>query len=114
MREKEKLTLNMNKLQELIDELHSWQEETFPHADAISKLHHLAKEVPELIEELKGMDDKAIRMEYADCFLLLFGSAAMHGLSAEEICDAIKEKLEINRSRTWGKPDENGVVEHIK
>jgi hypothetical protein len=25
---------------------------------------------------------------------------------------AVKEKLEINKNRKWGKPDANGVIEH--
>jgi len=55
-----------------------------------------------------------IRMEYADCFFLLFGSAAAYGYSFDNITELIEEKFEINKARKWGKPDENGVVNHVK
>jgi hypothetical protein len=54
------------------------------------------------------------RLEFADCFLLLFGCAAADGMTFADICQAIDDKMVINRKRNWGKPDENGVVNHIK
>lgn len=110
----------MNNLQDLMDELSKWQNETFPVSNPISKLHHLAKEVDELIKELhwskqvEEVNIKDIELEYADCFLLLFGSAAKYGLKADDIFRIVREKLEINRKRNWGTPDANGVVTHIK
>lgn len=101
----------------LIDEIMDFQVKTFPTSNPISKLHHLAKEIPELIDELENgyqTDVKSTEMEYADCFLLLLGSAAIYGLSADDIQRIVREKLEINRNRKWGTPDENGVVLHIK
>ncbi len=53
-------------------------------------------------------------MEFADCFILLFGSAASDGMTYDDIVDAINKKMEINLNRKWGKPDENGIVNHIK
>jgi hypothetical protein len=35
-------------------------------------------------------------------------------MTYEDICQAIQEKFEINKSRKWGKPDANRVVKHIK
>lgn len=90
-----------------------WQGETFPNADALSKAYHLKEEVDELIKDLKSNSPKRWS-EYADCFMLLFGSASADGMSYEDICEAIEKKLKINRRRKWGKPDENGVVKHIK
>lgn len=110
----------MKELQILLDEINHFQVTTFPKSDAMSKLVHLSKEVVELFEELAKGDERRydnkdkIEMEYADCFLLLFGSAGAHGLNAEDIARIIREKLEINRNRKWGKPDEDGVVLHIK
>lgn len=54
------------------------------------------------------------RLEFADCFFLLFGAAAADGMSYDDVCAAIQEKFEINLKRQWGKPDANGVVKHIK
>ena len=73
----------------------------------------MQEETKELIEDLKNNNpDK--RLEYADCFFLLFGSAYSDGMSYEDICNAIQEKFEINKKREWGKPNINGVVNHLK
>lgn len=106
-------------MQDLLDEILKFQIETFPTSNAISKLHHLSREVPELVEELEQFDKgggsiQRIKMEYADCFLLLMGSAAIAGFTADDIAAFVREKLEINRKRKWGKPDAQGVVLHIK
>jgi len=92
----------MEQLQGLIDEIVDFQRKTFPTSNAVSKLHHLEKEVPELIDELNLFKDGGgsinnVRMEYADCFLLLFGSVALAGFNAEDIQELIREKIEINK-----------------
>ena len=56
-------------------------------------------------------DDK---VEYADCLILLLDAYCMAGGSADELIDTAFKKLEINKRRDWGTPDENGVVEHIR
>ena len=53
-------------------------------------------------------------MEFADCFMLLLDAASHYDLTAEELIEVTVTKLEINRQRKWGKPDKNGVVEHIR
>ena len=102
-------------------EISKWQKETFGQATPLSKLAHLAQEMVELKDAITNedhtIDHEAIRktkMEYADCFFLLFGSAAAYGMSYKDICDSIQKKFEINKRRKWGKPDENGVVNHLK
>lgn len=96
-----------------------WQEETFGEATASSKVAHLHEEVSELYAELHSLRtdknrDKDTRMEFADCFLLLFGAAKSYGMTYEDVCGCINEKFEIVKKRKWGKPDANGVVKHIK
>ena len=54
------------------------------------------------------------RLEFADCFLLLFGAASSDGMSYEDCIACIDEKFEIVKKRKLGKPDANGVVNHIK
>lgn len=93
-------------------EISAWQKETFGHATAMSKIAHLADEIIELVHAIKT-NDPGKRLEFADCFFLLFGAAAADGMSYEDICSAIQEKFEINKLRKWGEPDENGVVNHI-
>lgn len=94
-------------------EITSWQKETFGEATALSKIAHLREEIEELAIDIasNGIDK---RLEFADCFFLLFGAAAADGMTYEDICNAIQEKFEINKVRKWGKPDANGVVNHIK
>lgn len=101
----------MNKKQ--FKEIVKWQVQTFGHSTALSKIEHLKEEIEELIVDIaiKGLDK---RLEFADCFFLLFGAAAADGMTYEDICNAIQEKFEINKARKWGQPDKNGVVKHIK
>lgn len=103
------------------NEISKWQKETFGQATPFSKLAHLAQEMVELKDAMVNEKEKPtaanfnnVRMEYADCFILLFGSAASYGFSFENITDLIQEKFDINKNRKWGNPDENGVVNHIK
>lgn len=91
-----------------------WQKETFKTANSVSKLWHLLQEVRELRQAFNEFDERAIRMEFADCFILLMGAAASAGLSHADILNCIEEKMIINKSRNWGTPDANGVVNHIE
>jgi hypothetical protein len=78
-------------------------------------IFHLKKEIEELIVALRNLEDYLnsnnndidyykklrhdIKIEYADCFILLLDSAARHPLNCESILKIIKEKLEINKNR---------------
>lgn len=90
-----------------------WQKQTFGQSTALSKIAHLLEECNELISDLEK-DSQSKKLEFADCFILLFGAAAADGMDFEDICQAIHEKMSINYKRKWGKPNENGVVNHIK
>lgn len=102
-----------NMTQEQFEAITKWQRETFGQATALSKLEHLKQEIEELIEAIKTNDQNK-RHEFADCLILLFGAASSDGMTYEDICNAIAEKMEINYQRKWGKPDENGVVNHVR
>lgn len=115
---------------EMFKSIAEWQKETFGQATSLSKIHHLREEIAELETAIilnKRVGDldkegtekflltyKDIEMEFADCFILLFGAASCQGFSYDDICRVIYEKMLINRNRKWGKPKENGVVNHIK
>jgi len=99
--------------QEQFESISQWQKETFGQATPLSKLVHLKQEIKELKKDIKNNSAEK-RLEFADCFFLLFGCASASGMSYEDICNAIQEKFEINKNRKWGKPDQNGVVNHIK
>ena len=101
----------MNKLQFFA--ITAWQNNTFGEATALSKISHLAEELGELVTDLQT-NNIGKKLEFADCFILLFGAAASDGMSYEDIIAAIDEKMSINYKRNWGKPESNGVVHHIK
>jgi NTP pyrophosphatase (non-canonical NTP hydrolase) len=94
-------------------EITEWQQKTFGKATPLSKISHLAEELQELVDDLVS-DNPNRRLEFADCFFLLFGAASVDGMTYDDICKAIDEKFEINKKRNWGNPDENGVVKHIQ
>lgn len=97
----------------LFNEIIAWQNQTFGQSHALSKISHLAEELQELVDDLKN-NSEGKRLEFADCFFLLFGAAASDGMTYEDICNAIREKFEINKQRKWGKPNENGIVNHVQ
>ena len=113
----------MNK--EQFEKITKWQDKTFGKATALSKMAHLEEELKELNKELmfwiENEDDLtypeanklAKEREFADCFILLFGAAASDGMSYDDIVRCIEDKMQINYKRKWGKPQENGVVNHI-
>jgi NTP pyrophosphatase (non-canonical NTP hydrolase) len=98
---------------EMFELITKWQRETFTKATAQSAANHLKEEVNELILELGFYDDEKKKAEYADCFLLLFGSAALFGLSYDDICAAINKKMTVNKARKWGGVNEQGYVKHV-
>ena len=100
------------KVQQYLD-ISTWQNKTFGKATALSKIAHLIKELQELIDDLQTNNPNK-KLEFADCFILLFGAAASDNMSYKDICDAINEKMQINYKRKWGKPNKAGIVEHIK
>ena len=97
--------LDFSKFQKLHGE---WSDKTFGIREPKAPLHHLKKEVQEVIDQPYDIQ------EYADCFLLLMDSARIAGFNMDDLYFASFEKFMINQNRQWGKPDENGVVEHIR
>lgn len=76
--------------------------------NCMGPLYHLKKEINELIE---NPDDT---MEWADCFLLILDAAWRKGYSVDDMVSFASKKLEINKTRNWGLPDENGAIHHIE
>ena len=98
--------------EDLFNKISIWQQKTFPDATVLGKLFHLKEEVEELLYAVKN-NDKDKRLEYADCFMLLFGAAAKDGMSYQDIVKAVEYKLEINKLRSWGQPDDLGIIRHL-
>lgn len=122
----------MKKLQDFMDEKGRWADATFGRGQPrspLGPLHHLKQEIDELIAEienyyfvLKHTDgeeelapfQEAVRYEFADAHMLLLDAERLFGITAEMDLIYMQRKLEINKNRTWGSPDENGVINHIK
>lgn len=81
---------------------------TFDRATQKSKATHLLKEARELLEAIEE-EHGDLEEEMADVFLLL-----AHVSDGIDLAGAVRAKLEKNRRRKWGKPDQDGVVEHIE
>ena len=118
-------------LQKLMNYISEWSDKTFGNGQRNPAIvYHLKKEVNELIDAIEktnalggdpsigvgefGRQRTVTRVEYADCLMLLLDSAHHFGISAKELLSVTRGKLEINKVRKWGKPDKNGVVEHIE
>lgn len=101
---------------EQFESVTKWQNETFEKSTSLSKVSHLQQEVKELESELKnGINNHPpTLMEFADCFILLFGAASSYGMTYQDIVNVIDAKMIVNKTRKWGSPDKNGVVNHIK
>ena len=121
----------MSKLQNLMDDISEWSNKTFGNYERNPAIaYHLKKEIKELIKAIKKFNKSRfdastgigeykrnrdnVEMEFADCFMLLLDSASHFDITADELIEATYRKLAINKERKWGKPDKNGVVEHIK
>ena len=102
---KEYYMLDPQKLQDVVGQ---WSDAQFGRGNIRSTLLHLKKEVNELIESPTDGE------EHADCLMLLIDAGRKAGFNMNTLFDAVQYKLEINKKRKWGKPDENGIVEHIR
>lgn len=110
--------VEMSDLQKLMDWNFEFAKRVFPEhcTNPVPPLHHLKKEVGETIEELEKpqIDKEKLLFEYADCLILLAGSAKRAGITSDQLLSYSFKKMEINEKRDWGKPDENGVYLHKK
>lgn len=114
-----------------MNDISAWSDKTFGRGQRNPAIvYHLKKEVDELIEALEkqynlGIDESVgageflrqvekTKVEYADCLMLLLDSAKHNGINAQELYELTVKKLMVNKTRQWGKPDHNGVIEHIK
>lgn len=97
--------LRERSLERLLEEVVSWQKQVFTQATSQSRAEHLYREAKEL------RDDPSDAQEMADVLFLLAGLADGEGV---DLAAAVRTKLAINKAREWGKPDAQGVVEHVR
>ncbi len=95
-------------LDDVVADILAWQMETFTHRTPHSITKHLLKEAAEL--HAAPHDDE----EWADVLFLAF-ALQQDGTSRapRDMIGALRAKLAVNRARTWGAPDADGVVEHV-
>ena len=107
-------------LQRLMDEVSEWQHKTFETVECVNISRHLEKEARELTEAIENDPIKGkyinldIQHEMADCLILLSSCVKKYGFTAEELISFGFEKLEINKSRKWGKQNPDGTYTHIE
>ena len=107
-------------LQKLMDDIAEWSDKEFGERQrTVPILYHLKKEVPEAIDACQNYLESDFyngraKLEIADCFMLILDAATHFNMSAEDLIFYTALKLDINKNRKWGKPDVNGVIEHIK
>lgn len=85
-----------------------WSDATFGDISPIGPLKHLSKEALEAAAE---PDDLS---EWADMQFLLWDAQRRAGITDEQITLAMREKLEINKSRQWPEPKDGEPRLHIK
>lgn len=88
--------------------VYAWSRNTFKDSTMESNLDHLRDELNEIVENPNDIE------EWADVIMLYMNAASFAGHSMDDILVAVNEKLEKNKKRKWGEPDERGVVKHIE
>lgn len=82
-----------------------WNEETFGESNT-GIIGHFMEEVQEFNDALDTPEEA---MEAADLVILLMTRAHRRGY---DLLGKVYQKMEINRRRTWQKPDKDGIVRH--
>ena len=93
------------------DELGAWSQATFGKDEdrgPQGPLKHLKKEADECLENPGDLE------EYADLVFLAFDACRRAGFTYWDLEEAIFNKLDKNKKRTWPKPTSDEPVEHIR
>lgn len=99
-------------LDAVLEDVIVWQRETFLGERLLPAANHLLREVRELAADPTNGEEHADALMLAACVLdRIRESATRHGIDLQ--AETIK-KLAINRARTWGEPDAEGVIEHVR
>jgi hypothetical protein len=103
----------------LWDEIGEWSNRVFGDETArgpIGPLNHLAREAKEAVSEAEGVATGGasdhLEVELSDCLILVFDAARRAGMTPMSLVGTALEKMEVNRGRVMGEPDEEGVIEH--
>jgi NTP pyrophosphatase (non-canonical NTP hydrolase) len=89
-----------------------WQQSRLGDVKMVGQLNKLIEEVNELVFDYNEGAFNDMRVELADCFIVLFGIANKMGMDYADIHKEIADKMIVNFARTWFNPDENGIIKH--
>lgn len=95
----------MSDFQELQDAVVTWANGAHPERTPASTLLKLFEELGEVVS---APGDAS---EYADAFIVLIDVAHQHGITGDQLLEAIKSKMAINIQRKW-KIDRLGIMAH--
>lgn len=117
-------------IDEIIEDIRTWQKQTFHGATPAGAAAHLRKEAHEILdhvamhnpltgklkEPIEPKPTSLINRDEAgeECIDAIFMIVQVMYLLDQDIAEHLERKLEKNKARRWQKPDENGVVEHVK
>ncbi|HEC2115841.1 TPA: DUF550 domain-containing protein [Klebsiella oxytoca] len=85
-----------------------WSQGTFGNVGPVGPLKHLSKEALEAAAEPGDLS------EWADMQFLLWDAQRRAGITDEQITQAMIEKLEVNKQRSWPEPKDGEPRLHIK
>lgn len=99
-------------MKELFKNWGLWARYQLPNQTTIGKINHLIKET----KELKASAEQGYVdiVEIADCFGLLFSICNIEGIGYDDMCNALENKLEVNKAREWPEVSSlDGTYHHI-
>ena len=97
-------------IEDIEQEVLTWHRETFPRATDMAVIKKFTEEVRELYESV-FLDEGETPDELADVCITAIAMLGRHELKLSSV---IREKLAINKSRTWGEETENGDRPRVK
>lgn len=114
-------------MMDLQRQIGEWGDQTFPYDKrnwheedeaCVRLLMHLEEEYDELTEAFSNVgfplldtEVEDVAYEAADMVILLFRLAHICGF---DLLQAVERKMEVNRTRVWGAPDERGLIRHVE
>jgi NTP pyrophosphatase (non-canonical NTP hydrolase) len=94
----------MSEIRELQHEICQWADQVFPDRTIQAAALKLYEEIGEMLR------DPSDAAEHADIFIMLLDISAMYDI---DVAQAIRDKMEINRARTWRKT-QTGTLQHTE
>lgn len=89
----------------LQDEISEWADTVYPSRTATQAMIKLVmEEIPEILQ------NPTDPLEFADAIILLIDAAKLSGI---DIVEAAREKMAINRRRSWKVDPDTGVMRHV-